>query len=241
MQNRTQARTMRNSPHSIKQVIGIIEYKIRSLPPCTIEINIWLEITHCTLQNNNKQINKNNPEYYWKSNTSRNNPACIKKVRGSLHNQTQELEIIQRVLKKKSMAPCTIARNTSAWHNTHSKHERPHCVLGVFYMDEDSLSRDCEPFESDGEEESTDGQSTRVRSLVHEHEPSVHKFRFVLQAHWARRRQRPHGAWPWATTACTHHGTPTQWRWPARCPSLCLYGGAKGGGQRQGKATAENG
>lgn len=28
---------------------------------------------------------------------------------------------------------------------------------GVFSMDEDSLSRDCEPFESDGEEESTDG------------------------------------------------------------------------------------
>lgn len=31
---------------------------------------------------------------------------------------------------------------------------------GVFSMDEDSLSRDCEPFfESDGEEESTDGKS----------------------------------------------------------------------------------
>ena len=31
---------------------------------------------------------------------------------------------------------------------------------GVFSMDEDSLSRDCEPFfESDGEEESTDGES----------------------------------------------------------------------------------
>uniref|UniRef100_A0A3B5MWR0 Proline-rich AKT1 substrate 1 N-terminal domain-containing protein n=1 Tax=Xiphophorus couchianus TaxID=32473 RepID=A0A3B5MWR0_9TELE len=31
--------------------------------------------------------------------------------------------------------------------------------LGVFSMDEDSLSRDCEPFfESDGEEESTDGK-----------------------------------------------------------------------------------
>lgn len=30
-------------------------------------------------------------------------------------------------------------------------------------MDEDSLSRDCEPFfESDGEEESTDGQCVRV-------------------------------------------------------------------------------
>lgn len=30
---------------------------------------------------------------------------------------------------------------------------------GVFSMDEDSLSRDCEPFfESDGEEESTDGE-----------------------------------------------------------------------------------
>lgn len=29
---------------------------------------------------------------------------------------------------------------------------------GVFSMDEDSLSRDCEPFWSDGEEESTDGQ-----------------------------------------------------------------------------------
>lgn len=33
---------------------------------------------------------------------------------------------------------------------------------GVFSMDEDSLSRDCEPFfESDGEEESTDGKSER--------------------------------------------------------------------------------
>lgn len=32
---------------------------------------------------------------------------------------------------------------------------------GVFSMDEDSLSRDCEPFfESDGEEESTDGKSS---------------------------------------------------------------------------------
>lgn len=32
------------------------------------------------------------------------------------------------------------------------------CASGVFSMDEDSLSRDCEPFfESDGEEESTDG------------------------------------------------------------------------------------
>lgn len=30
---------------------------------------------------------------------------------------------------------------------------------GVFSMDEDSVSRDCEPFfESDGEEESTDGE-----------------------------------------------------------------------------------
>ena len=35
-----------------------------------------------------------------------------------------------------------------------------HCASGVFSMDEDSLSRDCEPFfESDGEEESTDGKS----------------------------------------------------------------------------------
>lgn len=35
-----------------------------------------------------------------------------------------------------------------------------HSVSGVFSMDEDSLSRDCEPFfESDGEEESTDGKS----------------------------------------------------------------------------------
>ncbi|KAF7645184.1 hypothetical protein LDENG_00208830 [Lucifuga dentata] len=34
---------------------------------------------------------------------------------------------------------------------------------GVFSMDEDSLSRDCEPFfESDGEEESTDGRSRTV-------------------------------------------------------------------------------
>lgn len=36
---------------------------------------------------------------------------------------------------------------------------------GVFSMDEDSLSRDCEPFfESDGEEESTDGESSRADS-----------------------------------------------------------------------------
>lgn len=33
---------------------------------------------------------------------------------------------------------------------------------GVFSMDEDSLSHDCEPFfESDGEEESTDGEYTK--------------------------------------------------------------------------------
>ncbi|CAF95136.1 unnamed protein product [Tetraodon nigroviridis] len=35
---------------------------------------------------------------------------------------------------------------------------RPFPPSGVFSMDEDSLSRDCEPFWSDGEEESTDGQ-----------------------------------------------------------------------------------
>ena len=36
-------------------------------------------------------------------------------------------------------------------------------LAGVFSMDEDSLSRDCEPFfESDGEEESTDGEGDVV-------------------------------------------------------------------------------
>ena len=40
------------------------------------------------------------------------------------------------------------------------------CVPGVFSMDEDSLSRDCEPFfESDGEEESTDGMEAVSKSL----------------------------------------------------------------------------
>lgn len=42
---------------------------------------------------------------------------------------------------------------------------------GVFSMDEDSVSRDCEPFfESDGEEESTDGERSICRaSYVHIH------------------------------------------------------------------------
>lgn len=35
-------------------------------------------------------------------------------------------------------------------------------------MDEDSLSRDCEPFfESDGEEESTDGKDSEKGNLFH--------------------------------------------------------------------------
>ncbi|KAK7938413.1 hypothetical protein WMY93_001739 [Mugilogobius chulae] len=40
------------------------------------------------------------------------------------------------------------------------------CLSGVFSMDEDSLSRDCEPFfESDGEEESTDGGGVPAAEL----------------------------------------------------------------------------
>uniref|UniRef100_H3CKX7 AKT1 substrate 1 (proline-rich) n=1 Tax=Tetraodon nigroviridis TaxID=99883 RepID=H3CKX7_TETNG len=39
-----------------------------------------------------------------------------------------------------------------------AQRSRPFPPSGVFSMDEDSLSRDCEPFWSDGEEESTDGQ-----------------------------------------------------------------------------------
>uniref|UniRef100_H3C7K4 AKT1 substrate 1 (proline-rich) n=1 Tax=Tetraodon nigroviridis TaxID=99883 RepID=H3C7K4_TETNG len=38
-----------------------------------------------------------------------------------------------------------------------AQRSRPFPPSGVFSMDEDSLSRDCEPFWSDGEEESTDG------------------------------------------------------------------------------------